>query len=142
MLQPIQPRIRKDTRLYDRTAGTDEDPFHDWDENYSVKFKKARRKKPVSPFPTRHVTSTDCSRSCPHLHFHNCPKHHFPERVTRTRCSLFWSRIFYITIPTNLFTFSQFLHNATAGNHENPLSTLPPSPPWGRMADSGAFLML
>lgn len=49
MLQPIQPRIRKSTRLYDRTAATDEDPFHDWDENYSVKFKKAR-KKPVSLF--------------------------------------------------------------------------------------------
>jgi hypothetical protein len=50
MLQPIQPRIRKGTRLYDRTAATDEYPFHDWDENYSVKFKKARRK-PVSLLP-------------------------------------------------------------------------------------------
>ncbi|KAJ8592481.1 hypothetical protein M405DRAFT_49272 [Rhizopogon salebrosus TDB-379] len=49
LLQPIQPRVRKSTRLYDRTAG-DEDPFHDWDENYSVKFKKPRQKQ-MSPRP-------------------------------------------------------------------------------------------
>jgi hypothetical protein len=44
LLQPIQPRVRKSTRLYDRTAASDEDPFHDWDENYSVKFRKPRQK--------------------------------------------------------------------------------------------------
>jgi len=52
LLQPIQPRIRKSTRLYDRTAASDEDPFHDWDENYSVKFKKPREKMlPPPPLP-------------------------------------------------------------------------------------------
>ncbi|KAG0708639.1 hypothetical protein DFH29DRAFT_426375 [Suillus ampliporus] len=51
ILQPIIPRIRKGMRLYDRTAANDEDPFHDWDENYSIKFKKARKKLPVPPLP-------------------------------------------------------------------------------------------
>ena len=44
ILQPIQPRVRNSTRLYDRTAVSEEDPFHDWDENYSVKFKRRRQK--------------------------------------------------------------------------------------------------
>ncbi|KAI6015580.1 hypothetical protein EDC04DRAFT_643766 [Pisolithus marmoratus] len=53
-LQPLQPRIRKRTPLYDRTAMSEEDPYHDWDENMSVRWKKLSRQKPLPtpPLPT------------------------------------------------------------------------------------------
>ncbi|KAG2043874.1 hypothetical protein BDR03DRAFT_940118 [Suillus americanus] len=95
-LQPIQPRIRKDTRLYDRTAATDEDPFHDWDENYSVKFRKAR-KKPLPAPPLPQLPETSLPRTShqdsmlalleSHILYHNPNEsvHFFP--VSTQRCS-------------------------------------------------------
>ncbi|KAG2137336.1 hypothetical protein BD769DRAFT_1437784 [Suillus cothurnatus] len=95
MLQPIQPRIRKDTRLYDRTAGTDEDPFHDWDENYSVKFKKARRKKPLPAPPLPQLPEASLPRTShqdsmlalleSHILYHNPNEsvHFFPVSTQR-----------------------------------------------------------
>lgn len=96
MLQPIQPRIRKDATLYDRTAATDEDPFHDWDENYSVKFKKARRK-PLPPPPLPQLPEESLPRTShqdsmlalleSHILYHNPNEsvHFFP--VSTQRCS-------------------------------------------------------
>ncbi|KAG9312164.1 hypothetical protein JVU11DRAFT_7455 [Chiua virens] len=51
MLQPIQPRIRKRTALYDRTAMSEEDPYHDWDENMSVRWTKRPVQKQLPPVP-------------------------------------------------------------------------------------------
>ncbi|KIK44510.1 hypothetical protein CY34DRAFT_619600 [Suillus luteus UH-Slu-Lm8-n1] len=96
MLQPIQPRIRKSTRLYDRTAATDEDPFHDWDENYSVKFKKARKKPlpapPLPELPEASLPRTSHQESMlalleSHILYHNPNEsvHFFP--VSTQRCS-------------------------------------------------------
>ncbi|KAH0829114.1 hypothetical protein J3R83DRAFT_2581 [Lanmaoa asiatica] len=53
ILQPLQPRIRKRTAYYDRTAMSEEDPFHDWDENMSVRWERPSRKQvpPVPPLP-------------------------------------------------------------------------------------------
>ncbi|KAG2142307.1 uncharacterized protein EDB93DRAFT_1158443 [Suillus bovinus] len=95
MLEPIQPRVRKGTRLYDRTAATDEDPFHDWDENYSVKFKKPRRKPLPSPplpqLPEASLPRTSHQDSMlalleSHILYHNPNEsvHFFP---VSTRCS-------------------------------------------------------
>ncbi|KAH7883262.1 hypothetical protein F5I97DRAFT_1903671 [Phlebopus sp. FC_14] len=55
ILQPLQPRIRKRTAYYDRTAMSEEDPYHDWDENMSVRCKKYTRKPlpPVPPLPQK-----------------------------------------------------------------------------------------
>ncbi|KAF8435079.1 hypothetical protein L210DRAFT_885052 [Boletus edulis BED1] len=52
-LQPLQPRIRKRTAYYDRTAMSEEDPYHDWDENMSVRWSRPLRKPlpPVPPLP-------------------------------------------------------------------------------------------
>ena len=47
ILQPLQPRIRKRAAYYDRTAMSEEDPYHDWDENLSIRWTRAVRK-PVS----------------------------------------------------------------------------------------------
>lgn len=44
ILQPLQPRIRKRTAYYDRTAMSEEDPYHDWDENMSVRWHRPSRK--------------------------------------------------------------------------------------------------
>ncbi|OAX40223.1 hypothetical protein K503DRAFT_636313 [Rhizopogon vinicolor AM-OR11-026] len=63
ILQPIRPRIRNSTRLYDRTAGGDDDPFHDWDENYSVKFKKPRQKRVVTPSPLPDLPESSTPRT-------------------------------------------------------------------------------
>lgn len=49
VLQPLQPRIRKRTPLYDRTAMSEEDPYHDWDENMSVRWQKPSRKQVCKP---------------------------------------------------------------------------------------------
>ncbi|KIJ66005.1 hypothetical protein HYDPIDRAFT_87866 [Hydnomerulius pinastri MD-312] len=53
ILQPLQPRIRKRTAYYDRTAMSEEDPYHDWDENMSVRWTKPASKPlpPVPPLP-------------------------------------------------------------------------------------------
>ncbi|KAI6145519.1 hypothetical protein BKA82DRAFT_995665 [Pisolithus tinctorius] len=54
VLQPLQPRIRKRTTLYDRTAMSEEDPYHDWDENMSIRWKKLSSRKPLPvPPPTK-----------------------------------------------------------------------------------------
>ncbi|KIJ07768.1 hypothetical protein PAXINDRAFT_173302 [Paxillus involutus ATCC 200175] len=50
VLQPFQPRIRKRAAYYDRTAMSDEDPYHDWDENMSMRRAKPRQK-PLPPVP-------------------------------------------------------------------------------------------
>ncbi|KAF9228484.1 hypothetical protein BS17DRAFT_745941 [Gyrodon lividus] len=52
-LQPLQPRIRKRTAYYDRTAMSEEDPYHDWDENMSIRRGKLPQKPlpPVPPLP-------------------------------------------------------------------------------------------
>ncbi|KAI9568840.1 hypothetical protein HD554DRAFT_2021553 [Boletus coccyginus] len=52
-LQPLQPRIRKRTAYYDRTAMSEEDPYHDWDENMSIRCARPSRKPlpPVPPLP-------------------------------------------------------------------------------------------
>lgn len=60
MLQPLQPRIRKRTALYDRTAMSEEDPYHDWDENMSVRMKKLPKKStPPPPLPKRRLDSSE-----------------------------------------------------------------------------------
>ncbi|KAF8549182.1 hypothetical protein OG21DRAFT_1515494 [Imleria badia] len=52
LLQPLQPRIRKRTAYYDRTAMSEEDPYHDWDENMSVRWTRPSQKPPpVPPLP-------------------------------------------------------------------------------------------
>ncbi|KAN0081366.1 hypothetical protein V8E55_008990 [Tylopilus felleus] len=53
ILQPLQPRIRKHTPYYNRTAMSEEDPYHDWDENMSVRWTRPARKPlpPVPPLP-------------------------------------------------------------------------------------------
>ena len=66
ILQPLQPRIRKRTALYDRTAMSEEDPYHDWDENLSVRWSRPLRK-PVrrTEFTSLDVACTDCFVSAP-----------------------------------------------------------------------------
>ncbi|KAG2358092.1 hypothetical protein BDR07DRAFT_309710 [Suillus spraguei] len=95
-LQPIQPRVRKGARMYDRTAATDEDPFHDWDENFSVKFKKPR-KKPLPPPPLPQLPEASLPQTShqasmlalleSHILYHNPNEsvHFFP--VSTQRCS-------------------------------------------------------
>ena len=53
VLQPLQPRIRKRTAYYDRTAMSEEDPYHDWDENMSVRWKRSQRKPVGRPIVIR-----------------------------------------------------------------------------------------
>ncbi|KAI6007558.1 hypothetical protein F5J12DRAFT_905477 [Pisolithus orientalis] len=55
--QPLQPRIRKRTTLYDRTAMSEEDPYHDWDENMSIRWKKLSSRKPLPPSPPTQAQS-------------------------------------------------------------------------------------
>lgn len=58
-LQPLQPRIRKRTPLYDRTAMSEEDPYHDWDENMSVRWKDLSLQKPLPAPPLPKKQSKD-----------------------------------------------------------------------------------
>ncbi|KAG6331880.1 hypothetical protein ID866_7212 [Astraeus odoratus] len=59
-MQPLQPHIRKRTPLYDRTAMSEEDPYHDWDENMSVRWKKPRKKSlPPPPLPKKTPASPE-----------------------------------------------------------------------------------
>ncbi|KAL4068672.1 hypothetical protein V8B97DRAFT_785372 [Scleroderma yunnanense] len=60
VLQPLQPRIRKRTQLYDRTAMSEEDPYHDWDENMSIRWSKLPKKSTSPPpHPKRKPDSPD-----------------------------------------------------------------------------------
>ncbi|KAH7921444.1 hypothetical protein BV22DRAFT_731147 [Leucogyrophana mollusca] len=54
VLQPLQPRIRKRVAYYDRTAASEEDPYHDWDENLSVKIRIPP--KPLPKIPERSMS--------------------------------------------------------------------------------------
>ena len=60
ILQPLQPRIRKHTPYYNRTAMSEEDPYHDWDENMSVRWTRPARK-PVSR-PSLHLYTAHADR--------------------------------------------------------------------------------
>ncbi|KAH7911385.1 hypothetical protein BJ138DRAFT_929075 [Hygrophoropsis aurantiaca] len=61
VLQPIQPRIRKRVAYYDRTAGSEEDPYHDWDENLSVKI----HRRPPKPLPKLPIPERSTSPASP-----------------------------------------------------------------------------
>ncbi|EGO26435.1 hypothetical protein SERLADRAFT_414476 [Serpula lacrymans var. lacrymans S7.9] len=64
VLQPLQPRIRKsDTVYYNRNkVASDEDPYHDWDEDFSVEAHAVRN---TSPPPLSSVPRLSPSSSPP-----------------------------------------------------------------------------
>ncbi|KAF9243216.1 hypothetical protein BU15DRAFT_86586 [Melanogaster broomeanus] len=83
VLQPLQPRIRRRAAYYDRTAMSEEDPYHDWDENMSLRCGKPPRKphlRPESPEPRMSYQQSILADLESRLRSHNPNEsvHYFP----------------------------------------------------------------